>query len=153
MSLPLAHTMQAAIVETKMRYVIAVLALAGIAASSLALAGRYAAPVQPIDLLRSHWNSAYVNQSSYAEVYGIPVAALGIADYALLALLALQRRRVLTVYLAGIGLAYVLYLMDIQAHTLRAWCGYSVSSFVLMIVIAFLAFGNLLFDPARGANL
>src|SRR5580692_11985078 len=99
-----------------MRYVIAVLAIGGIAVSSLALAGRYDAPVQPIDVVHSNWNSAYVNQSPYAEIHGIPVAVLGIAGYALLAVFALLRRRALTVYFAGFGLAYALYVTDIQAH-------------------------------------
>ena len=87
-----------------MRYVIVVLAAAGIVVSFLALAAHYAAPVQPVDLLHSNWNSAYVNQSPYAEIHGWPVAVLGIAGYALLVLLALLRRRVLMVYFAIFGL-------------------------------------------------
>jgi len=132
-----------------MRYVIAVLAIGGIVVSSLALAGHYAAPVQPIDVVYSHWNSAYVNQSAYSEVRGIPVAVLGIAGYALLVVLALLRRKVLTVYFAGIGLAYALYLTEIEAHILGVWCVYCVSSLILIILIEFFAFGALIFDPAR----
>ena len=86
-----------------MRYVIAVLGIAGIGVSLLALAEHYAAPVGQIDVLRSgsNWNSAYVNQSPYSQVHGVPVAVLGIAGYTLLLMLALLRRRVLTVYAAG----------------------------------------------------
>src|ERR1700734_1634114 len=101
-----------------MRYVIAVLSVAGIVVSCFALAAHYAAPVQPIDLLSSRWNSAYVNQSEYAEVHGIPVAMFGIVGYALLALLSLLRRRVLLVYFAGFGFAYAFYLTNIEAHIL-----------------------------------
>jgi vitamin-K-epoxide reductase (warfarin-sensitive) len=129
-----------------MRYVIAVLGVAGIVVSSLALAGHYAAPVQPIEVINSHWNSAYVNQSSYAEIYGIPVAALGIVGYALVVLFALLRRKVLTAYLAGIGFAYALYLTDIEAHILQVWSAYCVSSLIVIVVIVFLAFGTLIFD-------
>lgn len=136
-----------------MRYVIAVLAIAGIAMSSLALAGRYATPVLPLDLLHSNWNSAYVNQSPYAVVLGIPVAVLGIVEYALLALLALLGSRVLLVYFAGIGLAYMLYVTDIEAHFLRVWCVYSVSSLILMLLISFLAFGALIFAPVPATKL
>jgi hypothetical protein len=57
-----------------MRYIIAVLAVAGIVVSCLSLAQYYGAPAQPIDLTHSAWNSAYVNQSSFATVYGMPVA-------------------------------------------------------------------------------
>jgi vitamin-K-epoxide reductase (warfarin-sensitive) len=131
-----------------MRYVIAVLAIGGIAMSSLALAERYVAPVLPIDVLHSHWNSAYVNQSPDSEVHGIPVAVLGIAGYALLVVLALLRRKVLVVYFAGMGLAYALYVTEIQAHVLGVWCVYSVSSLILIILIVFLAMGALIFNPS-----
>ena len=135
-----------------MRYVIAILSVAGIVVSCFALAAHYAAPVQPIDLLGSRWNSAYVNQSSYAEVHGIPVAMLGIAGYALLVILALLRRRVLTVYFSGIGIAYALYLTDIEAHILQVWCVYCVTSLLFIILIAMFALGTLIFDPTSDTD-
>ena len=130
-----------------MRYVIAVFGIAGIVVSSLALAARDAVPVQQIEVLLSgsNWNCAYVNQSPYADVHGIPVAVFGIAVYTLLVVLALLRRRVLTVYAAGIGLAYGLYITNIEGHILRAWCVYGVSSLILIVLISFLAFGDLIF--------
>jgi vitamin-K-epoxide reductase (warfarin-sensitive) len=136
------------------RYVIAVLGIAGIGVSFLALAAHYAAPVQQVDVLRSgsNWNSAYVNQSPYASVHGIPVAVLGIAGYALLVVLALQRRRALTVFSAGIGVAYAFYLTNIEAHVLGVWCVYCISSLVLIVLIAFLAFGDLIFAPTPPAS-
>ena len=136
-----------------MRYVIVVLALAGILVSSLALAEHYGPPAQKIDLLRSHWNSGYVNQSPYAEVHGIPVAVLGIAGYTLLVILAALRRRGLMVYFAGFGLpAYGLYLTNIEAHILHAWCVYCVASLILSLLIAMLAFAWLLFYRGPGAG-
>lgn len=130
-----------------MRYVIAVFGIAGIVVSFLALAERDAVPVQRIEVLLSgsNWNCAYVNQSPYAEVHGIPVAVFGIAVYTLLVVLALFRRRVLTVYVAGIGLAYGLYITNIEGHILRVWCVYGVSSLILIVLISFLAFGDLIF--------
>jgi vitamin-K-epoxide reductase (warfarin-sensitive) len=135
-----------------MRYVIAVLALAGIVVSSLALAEHYGPPARPIDLLRSSWNSAYVNQSPYAQVHGIPVAVLGIAGYALLVMLALTGRKGLMVCFAGFGLAYGLYLTNIEAHVLHVWCVYCVSSLVLTVLIVFLAFAWLLFGRTSAAS-
>jgi vitamin-K-epoxide reductase (warfarin-sensitive) len=128
-----------------MRYVIAVLAVAGIVVSCLALAVHYGPPAQPIDLVHSAWNSAYVNQSPFATVYRLPVALLGVAGYLLVAVLALQHRVVLTVYFAGFGLAYGLYLTNIEAHILHVWCVYCVVSLILTVVIAVLAFAALLF--------
>ena len=136
-----------------MRYVIVALAVAGIVVSSLSLAAHYATPVKQIDVLHSHWNSAYVNQSSYAEVKGVPVSVLGIVGYALLGVLAFLRRRVLTVYAAGIGLAYALYLTEIEAHILQVWCVYCVVSLILIVLIAFLSFGDLIFDSTGGPGL
>lgn len=135
-----------------MRYVIAALALAGIVVSSLALAAHYGAPAQPTDLLRSQWNSAYVNQSPYAEVHGIPVALLGISGYLLLFVLSLRRHRVLTAFFAGIGVIYGLYLTDIEAHFLQVWCVYCVCSLILIVVIAFLALAALTFGRTPAAN-
>jgi len=129
-----------------MRYVIAVLAVAGIVVSCLALAQHYGAPARPIDLTHSAWNSAYVNQSSFATVYGMPVALLGVAGYLLLAVLVLLRRVVLTVYFAGIGLAYGLYLTNIEAHILHVWCVFCVASLILTVLIAILAFAALIFN-------
>jgi len=124
-----------------MRYAIATLAGIGIVVSFLAVGAHYGPAANPLDLLDSKWNSAYVNQSAYSEIFGIPVAVLGIAGYALLAWLAMQRRIVLTVYAAGVGLAYALYLTNIEAHVLDAWCVYCVISLVVMILIACLSFG------------
>jgi vitamin-K-epoxide reductase (warfarin-sensitive) len=133
-----------------MRYIIAALGLAGAGVSFLALAAHYAAPVQQIDVLRSgsNWNSAYVNQSPYAEVHGVPVAVFGIVGYTLLVVLSLRRRKVLTVYSAGIGVAYALYLTNIEAHILGVWCVYCVTSLILIILIALLAFGEVVFTRA-----
>jgi vitamin-K-epoxide reductase (warfarin-sensitive) len=135
-----------------MRYVIAVLAFCGIVVSLLAFAESHTVPVQPIDLVHSHWNSAYVNQSPYAKVHGIPVAVLGIAGYALLLALALLRRRVLTVFFAGIGLAYALYLTNIEAHILGVWCVYCVSSLILIVLITLFATGAWIFDSTSDTN-
>jgi vitamin-K-epoxide reductase (warfarin-sensitive) len=136
------------------RYVIAVFGIAGIVVSFLALAEHYAVPGRQIEVLPSGsiWNSSYVNQSPAAQIHGIPVAVFGIGGYALLVVLALLRRRVLTVYAAGIGLAYVLYLTNIQAHILHVWSVYGVSSLILMVLIAFLAFGDIIFAPAPSTS-
>lgn len=86
-----------------------------------------------------------MNQRSYAEVDGIPVSLLGIAGYALLLVLTLLGRRVLTAYFAGMGLAYGLYLTNIEAHILDAWCVYCVASLILSAILSFLALADLIF--------
>jgi uncharacterized membrane protein len=127
-----------------MRYAIMALAIGGIAVLCFALARRFDAPVRPIDLVHVNWNSAYVNQSPDAEVDGVPLAALGILGYALLIALVLLRQKVLTVYWSGILLFYGLYLTNIEARILYVWCEYWVASLILIVLIAFLAIGDLI---------
>lgn len=126
-----------------MRIALLVLAAAGIVVSSLALARHYAPEVEPADP-SSYWNSSAVNHSPYAVVDGIPVAVLGIAGYALMGALAFYRRRELTAVCSLFGLAYGLYLTNIEAHILQLWCVYCVVSLAIITFIVFLAFGELL---------
>lgn len=128
-----------------MRYVIAALAAIGIAVSSFALAAHYGPRADTTNLLDETWNSAYVSQCSYSEVYGVPVAVLGIVGYALVGLFALQRRIVLNVYASGIGLAYALYLTNVEARDLQVWSVTAVISLVVMVLITILSFGAFLY--------
>lgn len=118
-----------------MRYLIAFLALAGIVVSILALRVHYAAPGdEPCDI-DAHWDCGIVNHSRYAEIHHIPVAIIGIAGYLILGALALVRRRGLTFVAALLGLAFSLYLTNIEAHKLEVWCLYCVCSQIIVAII------------------
>lgn len=110
-----------------MRFLIAFLALAGIVVSTLALRVHYSNDVQPCDI-NAHWDCGIVNHSRYAEIDHVPVAAIGMAGYVALGLLALLRRRGLTLLAAIVGLGFALYLTNIEAHKLEVWCLYCVAS-------------------------
>lgn len=150
-----------------MRYLIALLALLGIIVSTLALQVHYTNKVEPCDI-NSHWDCGTVNHSSYATVNGIlwhlrashnpdmtgpaprtglPVAVLGIAGYLCIALFALFRRRALTFLFALAGLAFALYLSNVEAHILEVWCLYCVISQFLIALISLLALIALLLGP------
>src|ERR1700739_4590939 len=88
-----------------MRYLITFLALAGLVVSYLALRVHYSNDVQPCDI-NEHWDCGVVNHSPFAVVGPVPVAAIGMAGYALLAGLAILRRRVLVAAGAVVGLAF-----------------------------------------------
>lgn len=133
-----------------MRNLLLVLALAGVVLSSITLWMHYADVVQPA-IAKSTWNSSFVNHSSYAVVAGIPVAVFGIVGYAVLGLLAWYRRGVLTAIAALLGLAYALYLTNIEAHILNVWCVYCVASLVVMVMLTLLAFGQLVFATSGSA--
>lgn len=121
-----------------MRYLIVILALAGLIVSSLALHVHYSNDLEVCDI-NARWDCGIVNHSHYAVIGHIPVAAFGIAGYALLAVLALVRRyRWLAVFSLA-GLAYALYLTNIEAHVLQVWCLYCVMSQGLIALIASLS--------------
>lgn len=129
-----------------MRYVIALLAVAGIVVSSLALHVHYSTGIEPCDI-NSHWDCGIVNHSRYAVIHGIPVAAIGILGYAAIALLALTRRRWPTVFFSLIGLGFALYLSNVEAHVLEVWCLYCVISQCLIALITLLALAGLFARP------
>jgi len=121
-----------------MRYLIAFLAVCGIVVSVLAFRVHYSNAVEPCDI-NSHWDCGIVNHSRYSMIGHIPVAAVGIVGYAALVLLALMRRRSLTLLASVLGLVYALYLTNIEAHKLEVWCLYCVSSQVIIALITLLS--------------
>jgi uncharacterized membrane protein len=91
---------------------------------------------------------ATVNYSPYSEIYGVPVALLGILAYlAILAVLALEPHWKLTeeygrLTVFGMGLVGVLfsaYLTYIEAYVIHAYCPFCVTSAILITVIFILA--------------
>ncbi len=63
-----------------MRYVIAVLALAGAMVSGLALQVHYTIATTPCSI-NEKWDCGVVNHSSYSLIDGVPVALIGIVGY------------------------------------------------------------------------
>lgn len=121
-----------------MRWVIAFLAILGLIVSILALRVHYSNELQPCDI-NSHWDCGIVNHSRYAVMDHVPVAAIGIAGYLLLAVLALGKRHRLTFAAAVVGLAFALYLSSIEKYLLQVWCLYCVISQAVIALITVLA--------------
>ncbi|MFP5229330.1 MAG: vitamin K epoxide reductase family protein [Acidobacteriota bacterium] len=151
-----------------MRYLIVILALAGVIVSALALHVHNSTGVEPCDI-NSHWDCGTVNRSSYATVPGIvfhlraarhpdtmtgpaprtgfPVATVGILGYLAIALFAFLRQRGLTLLLSAGALGFALYLSHIEAHVLEVWCLYCVISQTLIALIFLLALVTLFVRP------
>ena len=124
--------------------VIAVLALAGIAVSSLALQNHYAKSASSYCDLGGSFNCDIVNRSTYSVVLGLPVALIGIIGYAmLLALSTLYRAKAETpamLLIAALGgLAFALYLTYVEAFVLAVWCLLCLTSLVLILSITLLS--------------
>jgi uncharacterized membrane protein len=80
-----------------------------------------------------------VNRSSFAVIEHIPVAAIGIMGYLVLALLALVRRRGLLFLATLIGLGFALYLSHVERDILQVWCLYCVISQAIIALLTLLS--------------
>lgn len=123
-----------------MRIILAFLSLAGVLVSSLALQVHYSTATEPCSI-NEHWDCGIVNHSSYSVAFGVPVAAIGIAGYLLLGILALTRRRFLFLVAALIGLGFALHLSGIERDILSVWCLYCVISQGIIALITLLGVG------------
>jgi vitamin-K-epoxide reductase (warfarin-sensitive) len=134
-----------------MKHLLILLCTLGILASSLALREHYRTEGDSPCSINDRWDCGIVNHSPYALLPGtaIPVAALGIAGYLLMAALAFRRayRLLLAVVLAG--LAFSLYLAHIESHILGVWCIYCVISLGDISLITLLSLASaLVLKPA-----
>jgi uncharacterized membrane protein len=100
--------------------------------------------------LNEKWDCGIVNHSPYAEIRGFPVAAIGIAGYLLIGFLALLRRRGLLLVAVLIGMAFALYLTNIEAKVLGVWCLYCVISQGIIAILTLLAMGWVVWYSIRG---
>jgi vitamin-K-epoxide reductase (warfarin-sensitive) len=132
-----------------MRFVIALLAVAGIFVSSLALRVHLQDPSQaPPCAVSEHWDCGFVNHSRFATLppsnfdddpakphHRLPVATLGIVGYTLIAIAALTGRLWITLQLAEIGFACAAMLTYLEAYVMQKWCIYCVWSQCLITAI------------------
>jgi uncharacterized membrane protein len=145
-----------------LKFAIAVLAVAGIAVSSMALHVHLMDPnAAPPCAVNETWDCGAVGHSRYSwfppksmdEIEGavpgklhIPVAALGIAGYILIAILALLERTFLVFEVAQIGFFIAAFLSYIEGYILEKWCIYCVWSQIIMTVILLLSAVTLLIE-------
>ena len=131
-----------------MKYVLLLLAILGVAASSLALREHYRTDASPCSI-NERWDCGIVNHSPYAVLAGVPVAVIGITGYLLLGILSLKRAYRLMLVLALAGLAFSLYLARIEAHVLGVWCIYCVISLGTISLITLLLSATVVIDVLR----
>ena len=124
-----------------MRYLILVLAICGMIVSGLALKVHYDDPGKEPCSINDKWDCGVVNHSPYAVLFGVPVAAIGIAGYLLLAILGVMRQRILLLICSLGALAFALYLTNIEKHVLEVWCLYCVISQGIIAILTLLAIG------------
>lgn len=123
-----------------MRYLIVLFALAGAVVSVLALRVHYATGTEPCSI-NARWDCGIVNHSSFAMLGHVPVAAIGVVGYLVLAGLAFARQRFLLFLGALIGLGFALRLTFVEEYVLLVWCLYCVISQAMIVVITLLSLG------------
>jgi vitamin-K-epoxide reductase (warfarin-sensitive) len=131
-----------------MRWLIAVLAIAGFVAASLALREHYRTDTSPCSI-NEKWDCGTVNKSRFAVIAGVPVADIGIAGYLLLAVLAIMKRWRLLSAFAVPGLAFSLYLAHIEKDILEVWCIYCVISLAAISLITLLSIAMVVVPMVR----
>jgi vitamin-K-epoxide reductase (warfarin-sensitive) len=134
--------------EFRVRWWIIFLALVGIVVASLALREHYRVGTSPCSI-NDRWDCGTVNKSPYAVMVKIPVAAIGMGGYLLLAVLAAIRARKALLIFAVIGLAFSLYLTRIEAYVLEVWCIYCVASLAVITLIMLSSAANLVLSRSR----
>lgn len=127
-----------------MKYLLFILAVLGIVVSSLALREHYRESGDSPCSINAHWDCGVVNHSPFAMVGPIPVAALGIAGYLLMAALSFRRSYRLLLIPSLAGFIFSLYLAHIEKDVLGVWCVYCVISLGIISLMSLLNVGVVL---------
>jgi len=147
-----------------MRWLIALLALAGIVVAFMARKEHYRTEGESPCSINERWDCGAVNKSRFATIGGvfdkltnrsaiplddakprfetirkILVADVGIAGYLLIGLLAFMRRWRLLAAAAVLALAFSCYLAYIEKYVLEKWCIYCVISLGMITAITLLS--------------
>jgi vitamin-K-epoxide reductase (warfarin-sensitive) len=121
-----------------MKYPLLILAVLGLIVSTLALREHYRTYGDSPCSINERWDCGVVNHSRYAMLGPLPVAAVGMIGYILMAVLALLRSyRLLIIPTVG-GLAFSLYLANIEKNVLGVWCVYCVISLGIISLMSLL---------------
>ena len=128
----------------KLFLAIAILAVLGIAVSSVSLDHHFRKSKTTYCDFGQSFNCDIVNRSEYSTVAGVPVALIGILGYAvLLAFATFYREKaetpgILVVGSVG-GLGFALYLTYIEKYVLFAWCILCLTSLAVIFSITVLS--------------
>jgi len=131
-----------------MKWVLVILAVLGIIVSALALHEHYRTDASPCSI-NERWDCGIVNHSPFAMLYGVPVGALGIAGYLLLATLAFKNLYAWMVPFVAGAFTFAVHLADIEKFVLGVWCIYCVISLGIISLMTLLVFGAVIANSAK----
>ena len=128
-----------------MRWVLVVLAVAGIIVSALALREHYRTEASPCSI-NERWDCGIVNHSPYAMLFGVPVAVIGMAGYLLLGVLAARKAYAWMLPFVLFAFAFAIHLADVESMVLGVWCIYCVISLGIISLLSLLVIGAVIVD-------
>ncbi len=120
-----------------MKLTLTLLAALGMALSSAALKEHYSLERSPCSI-NDRWDCGVVNQSPYAQIRGVPVAAIGVLGYLALAVLTWTGPLQLRLIATGMALGFSLELTALEASVLEVWCVYCVGSLAVITTMTVL---------------
>jgi uncharacterized membrane protein len=139
-----------------MKYLIALLAVAGIIVSTMALRVHYMDPSQaPPCAVTEKFDCGAVNHSRFAVFpprtfdedpkagWHIPIAMFGILGYAAIGVLALMSRWWILFEVTQIAFFFAAFLSYIEAYVLQKWCIYCLWSQGIITAILLLSIATL----------
>jgi vitamin-K-epoxide reductase (warfarin-sensitive) len=132
-----------------MKYLLLILAIFGVIVSSLALREHYRMYGDSPCSINERWDCGMVNHSPYAMLGGVPVAAIGMLGYVLMGALAFLRSYRLLLVPTFAGLAFSLYLANIEKNVLGVWCIYCVISLGIVSLMSLLNLGAVVSQMMR----
>ncbi len=124
-----------------MKYLLLILAVFGVTVSALALREHYREYGDSPCSINERWDCGVVNHSKYAMLGPIPVATIGIIGYILMGILSFFRSYRLLLVPTLAGLAFSLYLANIEKNVLGVWCVYCVMSLGIISLMALFNLG------------
>lgn len=136
------------------RWLIILVAIVGVVTASLALPEHYRTGTSPCSI-NDVWDCGTVNHSPYSAFHHVPafgevpVAAIGIAGYLLLAVLSLRKLWWTLLLCAVAGLAFSLYLTWVEWKVLQVWCIYCVINVCTILLLTLLALVQALLHYGR----
>ncbi len=133
--------------SSKLAIAIVVLALAGIALSAVSTVNHYRTDPTSYCDFGGEFNCDIVNRSIYSRFpagssHAAPVAAIGLAGYITLGVLAFFRgktAKALLLLAALGGLGFSLYLTYVEARVLHVWCILCLGSLAVIALLTVLA--------------
>jgi vitamin-K-epoxide reductase (warfarin-sensitive) len=125
-------------------WIIFALAVVGMACSIITLRNHYATSESDYCEVAANFNCDIVNRSIYSTIDKVPVAAIGIAGYALLMGLAPFAKKcrwasLMVLLGAVIGMGFALRLTYIEKYVLFTWCIFCLTSQIVIALILLLS--------------